>query len=127
MTEPEGPGGAAKPPRSRWRVTGERIDNSERVTYYVDARSREAAERAVAKQGVLVKGVEIATPGSGNPASPEELGLADVQASSVHLESVRPGAAFEFGFYAFLGGLVAYLVVGLIVWVILLMLGIIKF
>lgn len=48
----------------------------------------------------------------------------EVQVPMVYVDDIRPGAAFSFGFYAFLGAFCAYLIIAVIVAVILMMVGV---
>lgn len=104
-----------QPPKSRWRVSGANESTGETVTLYVEARSRDSAERVVAKSGILVSNVEPDPLPYAQPA--------DDNVTTIHVDSVRAGAAFAFGFHAFLGGLAAYLIIATILAVILLALG----
>lgn len=103
MTEP-----THQASKTKWRVTGTKIDSGEPVTFYAEARSAESARGVVARSGVNVLAVE--------PLA--QVAPADYQTEPdlhhVHLETVRPGAAFVFGFFAFLGGLVAWGILGFI-------------
>ena len=104
--------------RSRWRVQGAKQDTGEPVNLIVESRNKESAERAAQKSGVLVSSVE---------PEPIPYAVPDPQSQMVYVDEIRKGAAFSFGFYAFFGMLVGYLIVAIVAVVILHMLGVLVF
>ena len=111
-----------KPPRFQWKVTGARINNGEDVTLYVASRSADAAERFVAKQGIAVSSVEPVPPAAPRPVEPEPEGPG-AEVPMVYVDGVRPGAAFVFGFFAFLGAVAAWVILAAAFAVVMLALG----